>query len=185
MRIVVDTSIFGNPEIYSMFDQDRAVSALKILSKFRELGIEVYTTPSVRKELEMFLDPSILEGLWTIRAPNLNLNIPAYAIWIYINNIKSRLDKALRLAEEYSRKGIRDEREDIKDLREKFRELVRNGILDSTTDLELVILAKELDASILTADQGIIKFAESLGCSIIYADSVKYFLDNYGLGDNR
>jgi predicted DNA-binding protein (UPF0278 family) len=37
--------------------------------------------------------------------------------------------------------------------------------LDSKEDLELVLLAKELDAVLITGDEGAMKFAKDLGCS--------------------
>lgn len=179
MRLVLDTSIFGNPESYNEFAENRAEAALQILKKLKSLGFEIYTVPGVVKELELFINSSELEGLWIVKAPNLNTSIPAYVLSNYISELRKRFDKALRIAEEYTRKGITDEKDDIKSLRAKFRELVRNGILDSVTDLYVVLLALELDAIIISSDEGLIKFAELMGCKIINGKNLDKFIANY------
>lgn len=178
MKLVLDTSLFGNPEVYTSFVNDRAEAAISILKKLRELSYDVYTTPSVVRELEPFLDVSLLEGLWTVKAPNLTLSIPGYIFVEYVRDLRKRLDKALRIAEEYARKGIKDEKEDIKALRAKFRELVRNGIVDSTTDVELVILALEIDAILVSSDEGLLKFGEMMGCKILNGKYLESFIRN-------
>ncbi len=178
MKLVLDTSIFGNPEVYSNFVNNRPEAALNIMKRLKSLGFDIYTTPSVIRELEPFLDVSILEGLWIVKAPNTSLQIPAYVFLEYVKDLRKRFDKALRIAEEYARKGVKDEKEDIKSLREKFRELVRNGILDSATDVELVILAIELDAILVSSDEGLLKFGEMMGCKILNGKYLESFINN-------
>jgi len=46
---------------------------------------------------------------------------------------------------------------------------MRTGIIDSKEDFELVLLAKELEASLVTSDEGVIKFANQVGCEYLPA----------------
>ena len=49
--------------------------------------------------------------------------------------------------------------------------MLREGILDSEEDFEVLMLAKELNATIMTSDQGLVKAAEELGVRCADIDS--------------
>jgi predicted DNA-binding protein (UPF0278 family) len=57
--------------------------------------------------------------------------------------------------------------EDIAKLRERYREALRTGIIDSKEDFEAIILSKELDATLVTADEGMINLAKEIGCEFM------------------
>ena len=56
-----------------------------------------------------------------------------------------------------------DEREIIQNMRKSYREALREGIIDSKEDVDLILLSKELDALLVTADQGAVIWAEKMG----------------------
>lgn len=57
--------------------------------------------------------------------------------------------------------------ESIHELREKYREATRRGVIDTRVDFDLVILAHELKAELVTNDQGIMKLCEQIGVKYI------------------
>ncbi|MCS7122814.1 MAG: RNA ligase partner protein [Candidatus Micrarchaeota archaeon] len=166
MRVVLDASVFGNPYIYTKFHQDRKNALLKMLLMMKERGIDVYITPSVRKEIMSMLDNEndIVEfdRYWKIQSPDLSYGISAFVVWEYVDDVRNKINRALRIAEEYVNKNTREE--SVREIREKFRQEIRHNLLDSTTDLEVVLLSKQIDAFILSLDYGLIKFADRLGC---------------------
>lgn len=57
----------------------------------------------------------------------------------------------------------------VKRVREQYRAVLRSGIVDSVEDLDVVLLAKEIGGSILSADQGIVNMAEQLSIEVFTA----------------
>ena len=172
---VLDTSLFVNPRTRLAPTVHGTIERLlPHLAK-----VPVYMPPSVLKELSTFADnASLLENALTVKAPSLGeIFIPAIVVYHIIDEMRERLNKGLRLAEKYARqKPV--EGEGIKKLREKYREVMRHGIVDSKEDLDVVLLAKELDAFVVSADEGIMKLAELLGCKIL---SPEAFLSRIGV----
>ncbi len=108
----------------------------------------------------------------TVRSPDLfNLHVPAAVLHFFIRDIRQRIDRGLRVAEQAARAENSDET--LRHLRKKYREVVRTGIVDSVEDLDVVLLAKEIGGTILTADEGIRNMAQVLGIQVL---SVREFL---------
>jgi RNA ligase partner protein len=79
-------------------------------------------------------------------------------------------EKAVRSAESKKADEI------IQDMRRKYREALREGIIDSKEDVDLLLLAMELDALLITADHGLIKWAEKLGIRWLFPEKFKEYL---------
>jgi RNA ligase partner protein len=162
----------------------KSISALIAELRFR-LDIQFYTTPSMAGEMrKYFLANGVsLETLndffsWIIvKAPDmLSTKIPAIIMSEYITSIRLRSYRGLRLLEDIIRKSIREmgtkERNEvytqlIHEAREKFREIMRKGIVDSPEDFDVVVLAYELKGTIVTNDEGIKKLSEKMGIIVI------------------
>jgi hypothetical protein len=43
-------------------------------------------------------------------------------------------------------------------------------LLDSKEDFELILLTKELEATIVSSDEGVLKFADQVGCERLRAE---------------
>lgn len=56
---------------------------------------------------------------------------------------------------------------------------MRYGILDSAPDIDVLILAKELDAAVVASDFGIQKWAEELGVRFVPAHTFPMILKEY------
>ncbi|RKY37929.1 MAG: RNA ligase partner protein, partial [Candidatus Omnitrophota bacterium] len=106
--------------------------------------------------------------------------IPAILLYEFIEEIRIRINKGLRVAEKHSRKGLRGAKEEeiIKNLRNEYRLALREGIIDSKEDFDLILLSKELSAYLATSDKGVIKWAQKLGIICISAEELKNLLTN-------
>ncbi|MDI6888216.1 MAG: RNA ligase partner protein [Methanocellales archaeon] len=129
------------------------------------------------------------------------VKIPAEIFHDYVDYMRSRINKGMVVAEEAIRDAAREcllaktkakskkdieekiEREviggNISKFRNKYRNALRYGILDSTPDIDVLLLAKELDAAVVAADHGIRKWAERLGLRYVDATSFPAMINEY------
>jgi len=138
--------------------------------------------PSIFEELLHFVEKDkIPEDLLLIlnqKPPKKHeLKCPAFLLYELIEDIRERVNKGLRIAEKAVR-SIEEKSSDeiIQDLRRKYREALREGIIDSREDVDLLLLAMELDALLVTADKGLIKWAEKLGIRWLFPEKFKNYL---------
>lgn len=172
---VLDTSLFVNPDSRRHFGNtvDGAISGfLALAAKQRKLRF--YMTPSVQKELKYFAQKELpsFKNIIITKSPSLyELKVPAILMYKFIDEIRSRVNAGLRVSEKF----VKDEKtpmdEKLHKLRVQYKEVLREGILDSEEDFEVLMLAKELNAAIMTSDQGLVKAAEELGVRCADIDS--------------
>jgi RNA ligase partner protein len=131
--------------------------------------------PSIYQELMDFVDiakiPKDLQVRIFQKPPmKYEMNVPAFLLYELIEDVRHRIDKGLRVAEQAVREVINENEPDtINNLRRKYRSALREGIIDSKEDVDLILLARELDGIIVTADKGIMTWADKLG--IRYVES--------------
>ncbi len=152
-------------------------------------GARFYMTPTTWNELRRSLVGNnvpldLIQDLatWiTVKAPDkLSLKIPAAIFSEYVADVRRRLYKGLRVAEYAARRAARDcvgaENEClnniIRDVRDKYREATRKGLVDSIEDLDTILLALELKATVVASDEGITKLAQQLG--VIHIDPTDF-----------
>lgn len=173
-KYVVDTSLFVNPHARGKFGKDPSAAVLGFVKGMKGRDMEVFMPPSVFNELRNFVSTKSLDELELAvkkRAPNTySIYLPAAVLYGFIEDVRLRINKGLRLAEEFAKDNRPDNDEKLRKLRDKYRDAMRTGILDSKEDFELVLLAKELDATLVTSDEGVIKFADQVGCETLPAD---------------
>lgn len=176
-KFVIDTSLFVNPQVRKNFGSDpkKAVSRfIALASKKKEF--EFYMPSSIFTELRNFIQNDIekLELVVKRRSPNVYaIYLPAAVFYDFVEEVRERINKGLRLAEEFARNNKPDDAEKLKELRERYKEAMRAGIVDSKEDFELVLLAKELEATLVSADEGVLVFANKIGCEIFHASKLK------------
>ncbi len=185
-KLVLDTSLFVNPEVRNDFGR----SPTEAMNNFLELAeqvpsLEFYMPPSIFEELLNFVDkrriPGALLAVIHQKSPCIHeMTTPAVFLYELIEDMRQRINKGLRVAEKAVRSaGDEGEREVIKGMRKGYREALREGILDSKEDVDLILLAKELDAVLVTLDQGAIKWAEKLGIRWLMPEKFKEYLESF------
>lgn len=196
---VVDTSAFTDPRLREKLGTSTLGETIEVIAELlararARLGLELYIPPTTAQELRRFLlrndvSRDIVDkviSVLTIRSPDLyGIKLPAIILSNWIKELRTRITKGLRVAEDMVRKTIRrgyearaenelDEilAESIHDLREKYREATRKGIVDTDVDLDIIILALELGAEVVTNDEGIMKMCRELG--VRYIDPISF-----------
>ncbi len=188
-RFVLDTNLFFNMEPglgLGKKTEDvivKATKAIKALKK--EKKIEVLMPPKVVDELMSFFDDknqSFLKdflAVVTVKSPHVStVEFPASVFYNLVSDIRDRSYRGLTIAEEEVKRAGKelqgsssDSKQDfekaigrhVKNLRDRYRQATRTGFLDSVADLDLIVLAKEQDAYLVSTDEGVIKWGRVFG----------------------
>lgn len=189
-RYVLDTSLFTNPDTYQQFGEDSLSAIGEFLRLADAARAEFYMPTSVYDELRQMKDLDGLaaefERLVRLRSPRkFQLQIPAEILYEFIDEVRARMDRGLRIAEEYARPAQveLDEAEAgrvIARLRDRYREALRRGILDSREDVDVLLLAYELDGVLLSSDQGLRKWADKVGVKILSPQYLRHVVESLG-----
>lgn len=182
-RVVLDTSLFVNPDVRSGLGATPTDALETFLFLAAQIQIlEFYMPPSTFGELLHFVDKPKIPGdllvLLHQKPPKKHeIKCPAFILYELIEDIRDRVNKGLRIAEQAVRSAEKKGPDEIiQDLRRKYREALREGIIDSKEDVDLLLLALELDALLITADQGLIRWAEKLGIEWLIPEKFKEYL---------
>lgn len=179
--LVLDTSMFTDPQSRKWLGDSTATAVgtfLKLASYAKDL--KFFMPRSIRDELVNLAGTEIplLDTQVSIKSPSIyELSIPSALFYEFLEDLRARFDKGLRVTEDLIRKEPHlDEDEKIRKLREKYRSALRDGIVDSKEDFEVILLAKEIGGSVVTADKGLQKYADKIGVGIIDAHVFPEFL---------
>ena len=201
-RFVLDTSLFLTDEIREGDEslEDALDRLLDLVAEAKlELDISCYVPPSIYEELVGMLDRRDVDdelvgrlNTWLIKKnpARFEVMIPAEIVYRFIDEMSERVNRGLRVSEKAVRKA-EDSREGpdaegmsevdrvISDLRDEYRTTLRQGVLDSREDFDLLILARELDAGVVTEDTGIITWAEDFGLRYLKGRDLPSLLEKY------
>jgi hypothetical protein len=174
-----------------------------------ELNISCYVPPAIHDELATMLrdrdiDEAVFSRLdtWVVRkSPDrYGVTIPANIVYNFIDEMSDRVDRGLRVSEKAIREveqldpealaggsNADDGREEymtdadriLSDMRDKYRRALRRGVLDSREDFDLLVLARELDAGVVTEDRGIISWADEFGLRYVRGGQFPTLLEEY------
>ncbi|OGK19427.1 RNA ligase partner protein [Candidatus Roizmanbacteria bacterium RIFCSPLOWO2_12_FULL_40_12] len=162
----------------------KATTAMKTMVK--EKKAEFFMPPRVVDELMSFFDDksqAFLKDFLSViavKSPHVSsVEFPAAVFYNLISDIRDRSYKGLTIAEEELKKAakglagsqVKDSKQDfekavgahVKTLRDRYRNATRTGFLDSVADLDLIVLAKEQDAYLVSSDEGVIKWGRIFG----------------------
>jgi hypothetical protein len=209
-RFVVDTSALLTDEIRADDESvDEAVNRLLDLVAEAKLGLDIscYMPPSIYEELRLMLEDRDVDdetvsklNTWFIKKnpARFEVMIPAEIVYGFIDEMSDRVDRGLRVSEKAVRKAEESRADEvteheymshvdqvISDLRDEYRSTLRQGVLDSREDFDLLILARELDAGVVTEDQGIINWAEDFGLRYLKGRDFPTLLEEYLQASNR
>jgi RNA ligase partner protein len=180
---------------------------LDLLASSRiKLNISCHMPPVTYKEFSDYMaryecpeDIMIKAETWIVKkTPNrYDTQIPSEIFYEYVLDIRERMNKGMKTSEtaiweaavesmvmiSRGEKKSKVEMEiigkAIKDFRKKYRAALRKGTLDSAPDLDVLLLAKELGAGVVAADDGIRVWAERLGLRFLNANSFPKMLKEY------
>jgi hypothetical protein len=182
-RAVLDTSLFVNPDVRAGFGETPTAALENFLFMAAQVPVfEFYMPPSIFAELQNFIEPAKVPGELMVylhqKSPSKHeLFIPSFFLYELVEDIRDRVNKGLRIAERAARNPEgRPTDEVVQDLRRKYREALREGIIDSREDVDMILLAKELDALLVTADQGAIKWADKMGVKWLVPEKFKDYM---------
>ncbi len=187
---VIDTNVFFNLEVKTGLGNsahDIIVQFTEIAKKLRdEKKAQFFMPPSIAEEIVEFTsstatkaDIDALLSVITIKSPHISdVQFPAAVFYTLVDEIRTRSYRGLTIAQEQVeataqlvsgktfenkieyQKGIG---EVVSKLRERYRQATRFNFLDSVADLDLIVLAKELDAHLVSADEGVVRWGRLFG----------------------
>jgi len=129
------------------------------------------------------------------------VTLSADIFYSYVSDMRTRLNKGMSVAEEaiweaatnclnVKSGGLDAEQLELKvkkevigstigKFRERYRAALRYGILDSAPDLDVMLLAKELNAAVVSGDTGIEAWSEKLGLRYVQAQQLPMIIKEY------
>jgi RNA ligase partner protein len=185
-KYVLDTNIFFNMEA-NIGLGNKTEEVIKNLTQLikKNKDKEFFIPPSAVDEFLSFFENKNQDfikdflSILTIKAPDYNqINFSANVFYQIINEVRKRAYRGLNIAEEevfnagklmLNEKKLNQQEfqikigEVIRKLRERYRKATRYGFLDSVADLDLIVLAKEIDGFLVSTDEGVIKWARVFG----------------------
>lgn len=171
-----------------------------------KLNISCHMPPITYKEFSDYMarydcpDTVMVKAeTWIVKkTPNrYDTKIPSEIFYEYVHDMRERMNKGMRISESAVWEAAvesmvmmsRGEKKAmiemevigkaIKDFRKRYRGALRKGTLDSAPDLDVLLLAKELGAGVVAADEGIKIWAERLGLRFLSATSFPKMLQEY------
>ncbi len=187
-KYVLDTNLFFNMEpglgVGNKTNEviKTTTTALKRLKK--ENNKQFLMPPSIVREIKSFFEEETqaLKEFFaeiTIKSPNItNTTFPASLFYTLVDEIRERSRRGLEVAEDELYKAVSslapiklNNKMEIqiktglftKSLRERHRQATRTKFLDSIADLDLIVLAKEEDAYLVSTDEGVVVWGRRFG----------------------
>ena len=195
-KYVLDTNIFFNMSAginLGKKTEEVIINLTKIITKLKEKNkAEFFTAPLIIDEFLSFFEdknqPFLNEflSLITIKSPKIDeIKFPSRVFYLLIEDVRFRHFRGLNIAEEEIKNAAKkflvinkrlSEKEfqikvgeTIRKFRERFRQATRFGFLDSVADLDLIVLANEIDGYLISTDEGVIRWAKTFGTKIMPA----------------
>ncbi len=192
-RFILDTSVFTNPDVFKQFGPTSQEAIQDFVRLAARVDAEFYMPGSVYVELgkvknldEVAAD---FESVVRLRAPRkFDLEIPGELLYELIEEVRHRIDRGLKIAEEAAKAALQsteDPGQLITKLRGRYREALRQGILDSKEDVDVLLLAYELDGVLISADEGLRKWGDKVGITIMNPRHMKHILTNLAASGAR
>ncbi|MBI4225930.1 RNA ligase partner protein [Candidatus Roizmanbacteria bacterium] len=188
-KYILDANLFFNMEAGLDLGEktEEVIKKLTVMAKKLKSAkkAEFYMPPRVIDEFLSFFDDkeqTFLKdflSVITVKSPDVaKITLSAQVFYELVNDIRQRSYRGLNIGEEEIEKAGKSmlgkgnlSTKDfqmqigsvIKKFRERYRQATRFGFLDSLGDLDLIILAKELDGILVSADEGVIRWGRLFG----------------------
>ncbi len=190
---VLDTNLFFNMEPglgLGKKTQEVVIRATEGIKKLKGKA-EFFMPPRIVEELLSFFEDKEQDFLKeflsqiTVKSPDVSeVSFPAAVFYQMVEEIRGRSYRGLTIGEEEMKNAVRgltgvsveDKKEFeikvgefVKNLRDRYRQATRHGFLDSLADLDIIVLAKELNAYVVSTDEGVIYWGRIFGVKEIEA----------------
>ena len=186
-KYVIDTNLLFNMEGNMGLGEktEEIVKALTRVFQKIAVNVKIYMPPSIKAEIESFFDdPSqvFLQDFFssvTIKSPNLSeIMVASSVMGKFIDECRTRAYRGMNVAEENITKAATEfmgketlPRKEfqiavgaiVKSFRERYRNATRTNFIDSSGDFELIMLAREQDAYLVSTDEGVIRWGRQFG----------------------
>ena len=180
---VLDTNLFFNMQAGLHFGDttEEVIKEMTLCGKHTKL----FMPPRIIEEFLSFFEnkeQDIIKKLLaeiTIKSPTINsFQFPASIFYTLVDDIRNRSYRGLRTGEEEIEQaaqslmnaGTLSKMEfqkkvgvQIKGFRDRYRQATRVGFLDSVADLDIIVLAKEIDGTVVSTDEGLLKWSRLFG----------------------
>lgn len=186
---VLDTNLFFNMEANLSLGKKTEEVVINLTKKAIELKQKnlaaFFMPPKAIDEFLSFFEnknqPFLKDflSIINIESPDMSKTaFPGTVFYKLVEDIRERSYRGLNIAEEEIEKAARDflgkqtnSKKDfqikigafIKKFRERYRNATRTGFLDSVTDLELIVLAKQKDGFLVSTDEGVLNWGRTFG----------------------
>ena len=145
---------------------------------------EFFMPPLILDEFLTFIDQGDdyiqnFLAMMVVKAPEYSkIDFPAKVFYELVKEMRHRSYRGLQVGEEVLQESgktmMETEKlsridyqktigEHVKKLRERYRQATRGKFLDSVADLDLIVLAKELSGTLVTADEGVLLWGREFG----------------------
>lgn len=188
-KYILDTNLFFNMQAeMGLGDktEDIISTMTEAMQKARaKKAAEFYMPPSIISEIESFFEnpnqPFLKNfiGNIIVKSPSLTeLQSSATIIGEIILEARNRAFRGMKVGEEeitraadmFMGKEALAKKEFqmavgqiLTKYRERYRNATRTGFIDSVADYELIMLAKEIDATLISTDEGVISWGRKFG----------------------
>jgi len=200
-KFVLDANLFFNME--AGFDlgkkTDEVIGVVTNYAQKLKKNIEFIMPPSAINEFLSFFEeknqPQIKKLLSIVTSRSPNRNLPVFSANIFyqlVDEIRTRSYRGLNLGEEEIVKagalmqgGEKLSKKDfeikigavIKNFRNRYRSTTRTGFIDSVADFDLIVLTKEVDGFLVSADEGVIRWGRIFGIKEVLPSAFRARLD--------
>jgi RNA ligase partner protein len=179
--LIIDTSLFVNPDAFCFWGSDSKTALVAFISAAKKKHIGLICPPSVWDEIAYFieldkLDPTLTGYIKKQYPRRYEIPVPGLFLYELVEETRNRVNKGLRIAEKYMQKADIKEKpagELKKSLRNEYREALREGILDSCADVDMLLLAREHRLPLATADNGLKDWSKRLGIEYLDLKELK------------
>lgn len=180
---ILDTNLFFNMQAGLRFGDttDKVMENMLLCGK----QVKLYMPPRIVEEFLSFFENKEQDNIKrllaeiTVKTPVVDsFQFPASVFYTLVDDIRNRSYRGLRTGEEeieqaaqsfmgaqtltkmeFQKKiGVQ-----IKGFRDRYRQATRVGFLDSIADLDIIVLAKETDGTVVSTDEGLLKWSRLFG----------------------
>lgn len=197
-KIVFDTNILFSMQKGIDLGATTEEVINSIIRSITTQNIQFITSPKIIEEINSFFEqrplPDSLIKLYsliTIASPNNSTQVPHFIMTEFLEDVRKRMYNGLKVSEDILISVINNNGkiltedyvefqkktgEYIQNLRARYRNATRVGSLDSVSDFELILLAKQYNAKLLTTDSGLLQWARKLGVEELPTQCVNAYL---------